>query len=118
MRKLSNSVWLMVFVLTVSGFMPAQCTNWEQAIAKDFSPTKGTPEQALRKFAELTPDQYHTYAEQRTIKAVNSRVKKRIEGPKVEGRMRQLLAKFYDAGYQLYGIRLNPNNISISSDAS
>ena len=94
------------------------CGSWVEVVARSFFP-KQVDDQSLRDFSKLSPQEYMDFAsqvEQKTlVDLAHSKVgeQRLADSPEAEARLRLALARFYDVGYQLYGVRLDPNNFVI-----
>lgn len=109
-----------VLVLVWTPSVTAQsCRNWIEVVAGSFIP-KTVDHEALRQIATLSPDQYFRVTqehEERTLLQI-AQSQNRVTNPATvfatETQLRNALTRFYDIGFQLYGVRLDPQNMGIA----
>ena len=91
------------------------CQNWWEGLARSFLPRQ-PDENSLKKLISETPQQYRSsisqeerqhWAEQLGASVIDD----------TERRLQAALTRFYDAGEQLYGVRLNPADVAIVNKA-
>ena len=91
------------------------CQNWWEGLARSFLPRQ-PDENSLKKLISETPQQYRSsisqeerqhWAEQLGASVIDD----------TERRLQAALTRFYDAGEQLYRVRLNPADVAIVNKA-
>lgn len=105
---------LAVLVLLPASGAAQSCSNWWEALTRSFFP-KEVDEQGLREFSKLTPGDYFKVAQAAESQSLAQDAPERVEDPEAEYRLRSALQRIYGAGYELYGTRLNPDNLVIGS---
>jgi len=109
------------------GFFPwpcaAQgCRHWTEALAKSFFPRQ-VDEQALHRFANLSPQEYLREASQSEEQGFADLIQNlHVQGDafasyNTQVRLNSALKRFYAVGSQLYGVRLNPDNVGVVPNA-
>jgi hypothetical protein len=95
------------------------CKDWTEVLAKSFFPRQ-VDEQRLREFANYSPQQYFQVVSQEEEKGLADLTQSfRFEQSSLnsyneQARLRSTLAQFYRVGSQLYGVKLNPDNVRIA----
>jgi Zn-dependent protease with chaperone function len=93
------------------------CQNWWEGLAQSFLPRQ-PDENSLKKLISETPQQYHSSISQEERQHWAERIGASvIDDPDTERRLQAALTRFYDAGEQLYGVRLNPTDVAIVNKA-
>jgi hypothetical protein len=98
------------------------CKHWTEALAKSFFPRQ-VDEQTLHGFANLSPQEYLREASQSEEKGFADLIQNlRVQGDafasyNTQVRLNPALKKFYAVGSQLYGVRLNPDNVGVVPNA-
>lgn len=89
------------------------CQNWWERLAQSLLPRQ-PDENFLKQLVTGTPEQYYSRISQEErqhwAEQVGASV---IVDPGNEQRLQEALTRFYDAGDQLYGVRLNPADVTI-----
>lgn len=107
---LTSLMWL-----ALPGSCNAQtCRTWWQALASSFFPKKVDAEM-LREFAQFSPEDYQSWVTKLESKMIESSEAGQLSNPQAEARLRSALRRFYAVGYQLFGVRLDPNKLIINS---
>ncbi len=88
------------------------CEPWSKQLMASFFP-KQIDEQRLREFSRFTPEEwFQTASKHRKQKWLES-AQARVSMPAVESKLRSALRKFYDVGFDLYGVRLDHEKLLI-----
>jgi len=90
------------------------CKQWTDVLLNGFMPRQDNLN-SLRNMVDMSPDQYAQLAFNAEKKAAEQVLSTRVRIPAVEDQLRNALQRFYDVGYQLYGVRLDANNFFIIS---
>ncbi len=94
------------------------CKHWAETLARSFFPRQ-IDEQELRTFANFSPQEYLQTASQNEEKGLAELAQslpyqqKTAASYDTEARLRSALEQFYRVGSQLYGVRLNPENVAV-----
>lgn len=101
------------------GAIAQRCQNWIEVVAGSFLP-KTVDQGFLREFSSLSPEQYFQMAQEAEEKNLSQLAQSqyRVTSPatafSVEPQLRYAMARFYDVGFKLYGVRLDPQNVIVS----
>jgi Zn-dependent protease with chaperone function len=94
------------------------CGSWVEVVSQSFFP-KQVDEKGLHEFASISPEDYLEISAQREQAAL-AKLEQSASGDArtlntwdTQQRMQAALARFYEVGAQLYGVRLNPENVTI-----
>lgn len=106
-----------LFTVAVAVFSPPsllaqRCGHWLEVVVQSFLP-KQADEELLRGLARLSPEEYFGEVGQLEQKTLAQAMQGTVTAPDVELRLRFVLQRFYDVGYELYGVRLNAENFRI-----
>jgi hypothetical protein len=119
MRRLASAAVACVAVALLAPPCAAQsCRHWAEALARSFFPRQ-VDEQALRKVANLSPQEYLQVAAQIEEESVAEFAQslpfqqKSALSYNAEVRLRPALERFYQAGAQLYGVNLPAENFTV-----
>lgn len=113
---------LLLMTLFLSLVRPAslraqECQNWWESLAQGFLPRQAD-ENFLKQLVSWTPQQYHSDISQKERQHWAEQVGASIVvDPETERRLRAALTRFYEAGDQLYGVRLDPTDAAIVNKA-
>lgn len=109
---------LLSLVLTLSpiDLSAQQCGHWLEVLAQSFIPQR-VDDKLLRELAVLSEDEYFDQVTEAEAKALAQLTQGRATLPDVEVRLRFALKRFYEVGYDLYGVQLDGDNLIISSSA-
>jgi len=91
------------------------CQNWWERLAQSFLPRQ-TDENALKKLISETPQQYRSSISQEERQHWADQLGASVIDDS-ERRLQAALTRFYDAGEQLYGVRLSPADVAIVNKA-
>ncbi len=98
------------------------CKNWMETLARSFMPRQ-VDEQGLRDFSSLSPQQYFQVVSQNEEKGLAELAQTLPYQQKTwvtyntEMRLRTALERFYQAGFELYGVRLSPEQVAVVARA-
>ena len=94
------------------------CQNWWQRLAQSYLPRQ-PDENFLKKLVGETAQQYHSSISQEERQHWAEQLGASVieDDPDTERRLQAALTRFYDAGEQLYGVRLNPADVAILNKA-
>jgi len=98
------------------------CKHWTEALAKSFFPRQ-VDEQALHGYANLSPQEYLREASQSEEQGFADLIQNlHVQGDafashNTQVRLNSALKRFYVVGSQLYGVRLNPDNVGVVPNA-
>lgn len=101
-----------IIALFVPSAAAQGCGHWAEVLLQGFLPRQ-IDERALREFSNFSPQEYFEAASNIESSSLAQLTQGHISVPEVELRLRFVLQKFYAAGGELYGIRLNPDNLVI-----
>jgi predicted Zn-dependent protease len=91
------------------------CKHWMETLAKSFFPRQ-VDEQGLRAFTSLSPQEYFQVVSQKEETALAPQ--NTVASQDIEARLQEGLGRFYQVGSELYGVRLNSQNVAVAPDAS
>lgn len=91
------------------------CKHWTETLAKSFFPRQ-VDEQGLRTFTGLSAEEYFQVVSQKEETALAQQ--NTLAPHDVEARLQGALGRFYQVGSELYGVRLNSENVAVAPDAS
>ncbi|MFQ5663277.1 MAG: M48 family metalloprotease [Terriglobia bacterium] len=108
---------VLILILASIALAPAPasaqaCGHWAEVLVQSFIP-KQIDEKSLREFSNLSPEEYFRVAREIESAEVRRLAEARSSLPNVDFRLRSMLHKFYDSGFQLYGVRLSADNFAI-----
>lgn len=113
---------LLLMTLFLSLVRPAslraqECQNWWESLAQGFLPRQ-PDENFLKQLVSWTPQQYHADISQKERQHWAEQFGASIVvDPETERRLQAALTRFYAAGDQLYGVRLDPTDVAIVNKA-
>lgn len=113
---------LLLMTLFLSLVRPAslraqECQNWWESLAQGFLPRQ-PDENFLKQVVSWTPQQYHADISQKERQHWAEQFGASIVvDPETERRLQAALTRFYAAGDQLYGVRLDPTDAAIVNKA-
>lgn len=113
---------LLLMTLFLSLVRPAslraqECQNWWESLAQGFLPRQ-SDENFLKQLVSWTPQQYHADISQKERQHWAEQFGASIVvDPETERRLQAALTRFYAAGDQLYGVRLDPTDAAIVNKA-
>ena len=113
---------LLLMTLFLSLVRPAslraqECQNWWESLAQGFLPRQ-PDENSLKQLVSWTPQQYHADISQKERQHWAEQFGASIVvDPETERRLQAALTRFYAAGDQLYGVRLDPTDVAIVNKA-
>lgn len=113
---------LLLVTLFLSLVRPAslraqECQNWWESLAQGFLPRQ-PDENFLKQLVSWTPQQYHADISQKERQHWAEQFGASIVvDPETERRLQAALTRFYEAGDQLYGVRLDPTDAAIVNKA-
>lgn len=113
---------LLLMTLFLSLVKPAslraqECQNWWESLAQGFLPRQ-PDENFLKQLVSWTPQQYHADISQKERQHWAEQFGASIVvDPETERRLQAALTRFYAAGDQLYGVRLDPTDAAIVNKA-
>lgn len=113
---------LLLMTLFLSLVRPAslraqECQNWWESLAQGFLPRQ-PDENFLKQLVSWTPQQYHADISQKERQHWAEQFGASIVvDPETERRLQAALTRFYAAGDQLYGVRLDPTDAAIVNKA-
>ena len=116
MRTTTSLLVTLFLGLVAPVSLPAQgCQNWWEALAQSYLPRQ-PDENSLKRLISETPQEYHSSISkeerQHWAEQLGASV---IDDPDTQRRLQAALTRFYDAGEQLYGVRLDPTDVAIVS---
>ncbi len=88
------------------------CGHWSTKLIENFFP-KQIDEEGLRKLAGVTPEEYFQAISINSQAEIAQFVQAHRSIPEVESKLQFALRKFYDVGFELYGVRLNHEKLLI-----
>jgi len=88
------------------------CGHWSAKLMESFFP-KQIDEQGLRELSRLTPEEYFQAISIRSQADIAQYVQAHRSIPEVESKLQFALRKFYDIGFELYGVRLDHEKLLI-----
>ena len=96
---------------------PQGCSDWREALLASFLPQK--PDVAwLSRVLEQSPEQWRSWRAQQEIRVLGeSGLARTLDHPAIPA-LRARLRRFYEAGAELYGLRLDPEKVFVSADRS
>ena len=110
---------ILIFSLVIGSLLlfPSQsvaqgCGHWSAKLMESFFP-KQIDEQGLREFSRFTPEDYFQAISINSQAEISQFVQAHRSIPEVESKLQFALRKFYDVGFELYGVRLDHENLLI-----
>src|SRR2546426_8864427 len=113
-------ICVLLLVAAVAALLSAPCAaqgckHWTETLAKSFFPRQ-VDEQGLRAFTSLSPQEYFQVVSQKEETALSQQ--NTLAPHDIEARLQGALGWFYQVGSELYGVRLNSENVAVAPDAS
>ena len=112
----------LIFSLVIGSLLlfPSQsvaqgCGHWAEKLMESFFP-KQIDEQGLGEFAGASPQEYFQTVSDAHRPELIKLVQTHRSIPHVESRLQFALQKFYDVGFELYGVRLDHEKLLIQPD--
>lgn len=113
---------ILIFSLVIGSLLlfPSQsvaqgCGHWAEKLMESFFP-KQIDEQGLREFAGASPQEYFQTVSDAHRPELIKLVQTHRSIPHVESRLQFALQKFYDVGFEHYGVRLDHEKLLIQPD--
>ena len=88
------------------------CGHWSEKLMESFFP-KQIDEQTLRELSRVTPEEYFQAAFEFNKEGHSKLIQTHKSIPAVESHLQLALKKFYDVGFDLYGVRLDHEKLLI-----
>lgn len=115
-RKFLLFIILALPLVVLPASLHAQrCGHWLETVVQSFIPRQ-VDEELLRSLSGLSPSEYFQGVAEIERKTLADAMARTVAIPDIELRLHFVLKKFYDAGSELYGIRLNADNFGIVPD--
>ncbi len=115
-RRFGQFVRGILVIVSLSTSLAGQCNNWLEALGRSFLP-KQVDAQALDAFSRSSPENYFAAANESERAMLREIAGELSRSPQYENRLKIALSRFYSIGEELYGVRLDSDNVAVRSAA-